>query len=137
METGSDTEFEYSSDQRVATIGDYVRQLLEDKQYLGTVLPRIPTLANRDILAKLHSLDERRQLKKVNEASHMRHKFRAGTSCMVRINSHWDEVAPSFKGQLSAEKWVQASILSAVTRAPFNTGIEAPEEDEENQAQDN
>ncbi len=46
--------------------------LLEEKQYLGTVLPRIPTLANRDILAKLHSLDERRELKRINEAYQMK-----------------------------------------------------------------
>ena len=49
-------------------MGDFVRQLLEDKQFLGqTVLPRIPELTKRDILAKLHLLDDRRNLKTLNE----------------------------------------------------------------------
>ena len=60
METDEESEFVYSSDKRCASIGDFVRQLLEEKQFLGTVLPRIPVLASRDILAKLHSLDDRR-----------------------------------------------------------------------------
>lgn len=60
MEADPSSEFVYSSDKRSASIGDFVRQLLEEKQFLGTVLPRIPTLASRDILAKLTSLDERR-----------------------------------------------------------------------------
>lgn len=51
MECDSENRFAYMSDQsRMITIGDFVRQLLEDKQFLGqTVLPRIPVLADRDI----------------------------------------------------------------------------------------
>ena len=72
MEDDAENKFSYSSDQqRTISIGDFVRQLLEDKQFLGqTVLPRIPTLVNRDIQAKLHFLDERRSLKQLNEQRH-------------------------------------------------------------------
>ena len=65
LEVDDQTSFAFCSDKnRIVLMGDYVKMLLEDKQYVGqTVLPRIPTLANRDILAKLHSLEERRQLK--------------------------------------------------------------------------
>ena len=49
MEEEVSTEFAYSSDGRKITVGEYVKGLLADKQYLGTVLPRIPVLSNRDI----------------------------------------------------------------------------------------
>ena len=91
LETEPESEFAYASDQRKATMGDFTRQLLEDKQFLGTVLPRIPVLANRDILTKLHLLEERRQLKHQNEAKHMKLRFRHGAHCMVRLNSLWDD----------------------------------------------
>ena len=68
MENDPNTSFVLSSDQRKSTIGDFVRALLEEKQYLGQImLPRIPILVNREIQAKLHILDERRKLKALNE----------------------------------------------------------------------
>ena len=72
METDSETEFCHAANQqRRITMGDFVRQLLEEKQFLAqTVLPRIPELTKRDILAKLHLLDERRSLKTLNEQRH-------------------------------------------------------------------
>ena len=49
MEEQVSTQFTYSADGRQITVGEFVRQLLADKNYLGTVLPRIPVLSNRDI----------------------------------------------------------------------------------------
>ena len=69
MEVDVETEFAFSSDKtRVVTMGDFVKLLLEEKSYVGqTVMPRIPTLANRDIMARLHALEERRMLKLANQ----------------------------------------------------------------------
>mmetsp|Transcript_10806 Transcript_10806/g.14544 ORF Transcript_10806/g.14544 Transcript_10806/m.14544 type:complete len:96 (+) Transcript_10806:907-1194(+) len=91
MEADPATEFAYSSDQRKTTIGDFVKILLEDRQFLGAILPRIPVLANRDILAKLHFLEERRQLKQQNESVSMKRQLRQGARVLVRLNSFWDE----------------------------------------------
>ena len=67
MEEEASTEFAYSADGRKVTVGGFTRGLLADKQFLGTVLPRIPVLLDRDIQAKLHSLDSKRRLKLSNE----------------------------------------------------------------------
>ena len=49
MEEEVSTEFAFSADGRKITVGEYVKGLLADKQYLGTVLPRVPVLSNREI----------------------------------------------------------------------------------------
>jgi len=127
MECDSESEFQFSSDQRRATVGDFVKQLLSENQFLGTVLPRIPTLASRDILAKLQTLAERRAIKSTNEAAHLKAKFRAGASCLVRLNSLWDEQFSLSKGVSGyaqvTEKWVPATVLSTVLKAPFSAHV--------------
>ena len=63
MEEDQGMQFTYAADGRQISIGNFVRDLLAEKQHLNTVLPRIPVLINRDILAKLHSVDSKRRLK--------------------------------------------------------------------------
>ena len=67
MDEDQGMQFTYAADGRQTTIGNFVRDLLAEKQHLNTVLPRIPVLINRDILAKLHSVDSKRRLKIQNE----------------------------------------------------------------------
>ena len=49
MEEEVSTEFTYSAEGRKTTVGEFVRGILADTQFLGTLLPRIPVLINRDI----------------------------------------------------------------------------------------
>ena len=98
------------------------------------MLPRIPVLPNRDILAKLDSLEERRQLKSANEAASLKRKLRQGAQCLVRVNSLWDEPLTMTRGSAieCQEKWVPATVLSTVLRAPFSSAAEGLDEDLDN-----
>jgi pre-mRNA-splicing factor 38B len=49
------------------TIGEYVENLLKEYDYYGTRLPKIPTQIEREIKAKLISIEEKRARKRKNE----------------------------------------------------------------------
>ena len=78
------------------TMGEYVESILNDYDYHGTRLPKIPTQIERDIKAKLIFVEEKRERKKKNEGK--LNQFLPNSLCSAV--------------SLQDNKWHQAIILS-------------------------
>lgn len=99
--------------QPISTVGEYVRSLLTDMDYFGTLLPRLPVSVERDIKVKLLQEEkvEERALKNLENKKSMSY-FRVGS----RIQAlYGDEENPI--------KWYDA-IVDRVVRKDDETGVD-------------
>jgi pre-mRNA-splicing factor 38B len=74
--------FQPTSDPKLKmTFGEYVENLLKENDYYGTRLPRIPLQIEREIKAKLISIQEKKSLKKENERNIANGLFQPNSKC--------------------------------------------------------
>lgn len=93
----------------VATIGDFVRRLFSDKNYYGTILPRLPIHIERDIQVKMLQAEkiEERAKKHASNKWAMDHFTKIGSKVMALYG---DEENPV--------QWYEAVIDRVLTTDP-------------------